>query len=326
MQPYPWHTKQLQQLEWAIAHQKLAHAILLSGVAGIGKAHFASLLTKRLLCESPYEDGTSCGQCKKCHLFENGSHPDILQINSEDGKAIGIEKIRSLREFMSLKAQQGNKVIVINEIEKLTVNASNALLKSLEEPTPGTYLILTTAQSASLLSTIRSRCQTITFPSEFGEAAIEWLAQQTNTSDHHKRLLQLVNGAPLAALALYQSGDYKIAEDLVKDLESLTTNQSDAISLAEKWHKSENQIFEWYYQIVSGLIKSATDSAIDVSSYFDHSKETAIVSSMGINGLLAFNQHLIKALRLIRRQNNRQMILESLFLIWQKTATKNRGG
>src|SRR5690606_31936472 len=128
--PCPWHLPVWDALTAGSRH---AHAFLFAGLPGVGKRLFAEAFAAHLLCLQP-QSGRACGQCRSCHLCQAGSHPDRLVVEPEEqGKAIRIDAIRQLGDFMGQTAQQGGrKVIILHPAEAMNLNAANALLKSLE--------------------------------------------------------------------------------------------------------------------------------------------------------------------------------------------------
>ncbi|MBI4582761.1 MAG: hypothetical protein HY717_01825 [Planctomycetes bacterium] len=139
---------------------RLAHAYLFSGPAGAGKRSFAISFAQALLCET----GEPCGLCPACRAAASGNHPALTVFSSADQKAsLDIAEVRNLihRDRFS---RQGLLVWIIDEVERLSLPATNALLKILEEPNPGALLILLSPSAGSLLPTIVSRCHRILFP------------------------------------------------------------------------------------------------------------------------------------------------------------------
>ena len=132
-QPYPWQQESWTGLMARVAQQRLPHAILFTGSAGIGKRHLATSLAHALMCQNPRPDGTACGGCQSCLLLAAGSHPDYLLVEpEEEGKAIGVDRIRELTSFQSLSSQYGRgRVVQLQPADALNINASNALLKTL---------------------------------------------------------------------------------------------------------------------------------------------------------------------------------------------------
>ncbi|WP_448556561.1 AAA family ATPase [Thalassotalea montiporae] len=169
---YPWLSKHQQSLVQQISTQRLPHALLMTGEAGAGKSTLALWLAARLACVSVNHEQSAaqsaadneqapCGYCKHCKLIASQSFPDLLIIDEGD-KSIGVEPIRAVTKFLETRPQiASQKTVLIKQVEQLTVAAANALLKTLEEPSLGNTLVLTTKNTESLLPTILSRCQLI---------------------------------------------------------------------------------------------------------------------------------------------------------------------
>src|SRR5687768_12580266 len=134
----PWHSAHFSHLIALRDQGRLGHAYLLEGPRGLGKRAFALYLARALLCQRP-QAGHPCGTCQSCLLLAAGTYPDLWQVEpEEDKRAIRIEQLRDTVDFMSRTAGPGSrKVIIISPAEAMNVNAANALLKALEEPSPG---------------------------------------------------------------------------------------------------------------------------------------------------------------------------------------------
>lgn len=211
----PWLQTQERQLFALALQDKLHHALLLTGAAGIGKHVLAAQLAHLLLCLSPANDG-ACGRCKSCLLLKAGHHPDLLTVQAQP--SIGIEQIRDIGHLLQNAAQQGGaRVILLPDAQLMTEPAANALLKSLEEPGNGCYFILQTAYAQQLMPTILSRCQRWDLPAQYDERALNWLTQHS-ARQVPEFLLPLCGGAPLKALTLLESG---AADQLQTDLQAL---------------------------------------------------------------------------------------------------------
>jgi len=211
----PW----LPLLPWQeeIARDTLAQratwpsALLIHGRRGIGKHGLALNYAQALLCESPRPDGVACGTCASCRYAVAGQHPDLMRLtlsewNADDDafvpvETISIKRIRDLIDFAQVTShRQRAKVAVIAPAERMNPQAANALLKTLEEPPPGTYLILASDQPGRLPATIRSRCRQQAAPLPDRDAAIAWLTAQ-GVHDAPAVLAQ-AGGAPLLALEI----------------------------------------------------------------------------------------------------------------------------
>lgn len=191
------------------------HALFVHGPRGIGKHALALNFAQALLCESPRPDGLGCGACPSCRYAVAGQHPDLrrlelLEIDEGGGEinavdTITIDRVRALIDFMQLTShRQRAKVAVIAPAERMNAAAANALLKTLEEPPPATYLILVSDQPGRVQATIRSRCRKLAAPQPSTEDARAWLAAQ-GIAEPDLALAQAA-GAPLAALAYAGAG------------------------------------------------------------------------------------------------------------------------
>ncbi|MBK6348913.1 MAG: DNA polymerase III subunit delta' [Proteobacteria bacterium] len=199
----PWHEFACDKLTAAVASQRLSHGLLLQGPAGVGKERFASALAAALFCTGRGERLVACGECAECLLSKAGTHPDLHRLRiPDDRKSIGVDQVREVCEQLSMTSmRRGYRVAVIAPAEKMTPSAQNALLKTLEEPSPRTVLVLVTARPSALLPTLRSRCQRIEVARPENSLALCWLTE-TLGSVPPSRLLVVAGGSPLKALAL----------------------------------------------------------------------------------------------------------------------------
>jgi len=186
------------------------HALLIHGPRGMGKHALALNFAQALLCEAPRADGLACGECAGCRYAAAGQHPDLMRlellvIDPEEGtlavvETIGIDRVRALTEFVQLTShRQRAKVAVIAPAERMNAAAANALLKTLEEPPPGTFLILVSDQPGRVPATILSRCRKLAAPLPAWATARAWLAAQGVAAPD--LALAQAAGAPVSALA-----------------------------------------------------------------------------------------------------------------------------
>lgn len=254
---YPWQQSQWQSLDDLIEGGRLPHALLLSGPEDIGKGQFAKALAARLLCEKPVA-GYACGRCKQCLLIAADSHPDLLWITpEEEGKAIRIDPVRELGQFLGKTAfQGGRKVVLISPAEAMNLNAANALLKSLEEPASGSHLILVCHELSRLPATVRSRCRRVTFPMPPNDAVSTWLAQVTGKTEQLSELLSYAAGRPLLALRLLESDLLEQRQAFEVLLDDVARGELKPLSAAEKCLSySPTMAMDWLYNRVAGAIK-----------------------------------------------------------------------
>ncbi|TWC39017.1 DNA polymerase III delta prime subunit [Pseudomonas sp. SJZ079] len=244
---YPWQAALWRQLVGRTQH---AHAYLLHGVAGIGKRALAERLMAYLLCRQPTDVG-ACGQCKACHLLAAGTHPDnfILQPEEPD-KPIKVDQVRELVSFVVQTAQLGGrKVVLVEPAEAMNLNAANALLKSLEEPSGDTVLLLVSHQPSRLLPTVRSRCVQQACPLPTAAMSLAWLAEALPDSTEEERgeLLYLAAGSPLAAVRMQAQGVRQQRTQVVEGVKKLLKQQLAPSQLAESWNAVPLALlFDWF--------------------------------------------------------------------------------
>ena len=204
----PWQTRVAAEL--LAKRDTFPHALLIHGPRGLGKHALALGLAQGLLCETPRADGLGCGTCPGCHYAIAGQHPDLmrlelLQVDEETGELeavdhIKIDRVRGVIAALELSShRQRARVAVIAPAERMNPEAANALLKTLEEPPAGAYLILVSDAPARLPATIVSRCRKLSAPRPSADEAKAWLEAQ-GAPDPELTLAQ-AGGAPLAALA-----------------------------------------------------------------------------------------------------------------------------
>src|SRR5580693_1016807 len=208
----PWLLGAQQRLRSAWAAQRLPHSLLLLSAPGLGAEQLANWITALALCESTGR--RPCRVCASCLLLRSDSHPDSYVVRlEEDAQQIKVDQVRGLIESLSLKSYRGGyKVGVIEGAEALNANGANAFLKTLEEPTANTVLIMIARPSHRLPATIASRCLRLMLVPPPAEVAIAWLDAHARAhprpgadavpAAHWDAALRLAGGAPLKALEL----------------------------------------------------------------------------------------------------------------------------
>lgn len=237
---------------------RLPHALLLRGPPSIGIHAFAERLATALLCTQPNASSLPCGACRGCRLSAAGTHPDrITVVPSQGKKNIGIDQIRALIASIGLTpTYAGHKLAVLSPAEQLTREASNSLLKTLEEP-PGASVFLLLAHTSALLpATVRSRCRIIDFPVPPRQAAHDWLAAQLPAQADTALLLDIAGGAPLAALDLQDETTARSREQMFEDLSALIRGWADAITTAKRWKAAGSSgVTRWLVSFTQDLIR-----------------------------------------------------------------------
>jgi len=177
----------------SIGAGRLSHAYVFCGPEGSGRKSFAAEFSRAVMCREPESDGSPCGRCMSCRLFEAGTNPDYKLITGDISKnSVGIDAVRLLEEDVSTAPEYGaKKVYVIDRSEKLTVQAQNALLKTVEEPPEYVMLIFICSNADALIDTIRSRTVRLDFARNTDEEVLEVFRKRAGEA-HSKEEEQIV--------------------------------------------------------------------------------------------------------------------------------------
>ena len=314
---YQWQQQQWSYLSKILAADKFPHALLFTGPAGTGKTIFAVEYAKKLLCEK--EENKACGQCHSCQVFSANTHPDYINVApAEDGKQIGVDVVRQLIEKLSTTSQFGGKTVaIIENAEQLNRNSANALLKTLEEPTPNTVLVLISSFPHRLLPTIRSRCLQLNFAVPEEATALDFLRDQN--IDEAGLYLKLAHGSPLKAAAMAQSELADQRKSLLKNM--IKTARGQAISLAMKEIEKIplKPLLDWCIDFCDDLIKV---QSLGQSAEITHSDVNEVLANMAphcdVHALFKFRDVLIDRKKQSNIALNPQLLLEDLLILWKQ--------
>ena len=229
---YPWLLAVEEEFAERLRGGRLAHALLLAGPAGTGKADLASRLFAGVLClEGRYP---ACGACRSCELLASGAHPDGHALTFEKHPKkdelrteLVIGQIRSLTAALQLTSTISlRKAATIHPAEAMTRSAANALLKTLEEPPGDAVLFVVSHQPGRLPATIRSRCQALDVRLPAHREAREWLASESGcSSEDADRALEAAAGSPLNALRMLEEGGSEAYRAVSEALDDLRTGR-----------------------------------------------------------------------------------------------------
>lgn len=318
--PFPWQNSAWFSLLTQIKNQRFPHALLLSGIKGLGKLEFAKHLAQLLLCGEGEKKLVSCQQCRACHQFTADTHPDFKMVQPEENSTlIKVDQIREVIDFCNHTAlQNAYKIVIFYPGEALNNAAANALLKTLEEPPLNkNLLLLISHQPSLLLPTLRSRCQHIKLNPPAREIAHNWLKQQMDINESFKLVLALAEGAPLTALAFIKENKHTAVIDLLTDINVLLENTSDPVSIAEKWLKVEINEF---LSILVFLITQVIRFQLDVGSLLLDEQEFqrkigAIANIFSLEQLFSHLDFITEQRRCLENKINlnSQIVLETLF-------------
>jgi len=324
---YPWQENDWAHLKELRKHP--AHALLFRGAKGIGKLDLAIIFAQALLCRQPDKSGFACGNCPSCHWFEQGSHPDyrllqpdVLNPDSEESepgkkssKMISVDQIRSLADFFSMTSHQGGRrVIIIHPAETMNANAANALLKSLEEPSPGLLFILVSHKPQQLLQTILSRCLSFALPTPDLTSTTRWLEGQGVRNP--TEALAASGFAPLQAVHRDEQLGGAEQDKLLRSVRKPA--EMDVFALAEGLQKTEQVlVIQWLQQWCYDLSSMKMAGRLR----YHPGEEAAIkklVASIAPLKLARLQKHLQSAKRDARHTLNPKLFFESVFIVYRQ--------
>lgn len=233
------HDKEVEILRKALLRDRLAHSFIFTGPVGVGKRTTALALAKALNCLKI--DGDFCGRCSVCMQIDLGSHPNVMMVGPVDG-IVRIDTVRGLQGRLHYKASGGKKVGIIDGAEMMNREASNALLKTLEEPPSDSVIILITSEGSFLLPTVLSRCQRVNFRPLEKEVMVRVIMERLGVTEERAGLLSTFSGGSLGR-ALRMEGFLDGRRGLIERLERLSLDGvEDLFKLAEEVSKGENGI------------------------------------------------------------------------------------
>ena len=219
-------------LRQVMSREKMPHAYLFTGIAGIGKTMTAMALCMALNCRNS-SGVEGCGRCPACKQLLSGNSPDFYSL-VPDGQNVKIEQIRELNRQLAFAPVDRFRVSVIRNAETMTGEAANAFLKTLEEPPSGNILILNTTEPIDLLPTIVSRCQRLSFQPIPVEEVCRWLVETKGLPESEAGIIAHISqGSPGLALEMLETDFRERRREWISHLLALhDMTRADAVSLA----------------------------------------------------------------------------------------------
>ncbi len=248
----PWLDELKQSLNEAFIGERLGHAPLIQGPAGVGKRVLGDWLSRRILCLSR-ETPAPCGRCRSCELFASGTHPDFFDVGiPEDKRDIPVDSIRELNGRLQLTSSLSDRRVArILPAEAMNTNAANALLKTLEEPASNAWLILISDRPGRLPATIRSRCQAVTVRPPAHAESLAWLTAEVSArslgiaDEQVEYALELAGDAPLAALELLEGEGMNFGLGIRAGLVSMAGGKPLHEVLDTTWAEHPGSTWRW---------------------------------------------------------------------------------
>jgi DNA polymerase-3 subunit delta' len=244
----PWLDPVKESFSDLLDQGRLGHAPMLIGPAGLGKRGLADWLVARLLCLGAI-DGSPCGNCRSCQLLESRSHPDLFVASvPEDKSQLTVDVIRALAQGLQLTPSIGpHRVGLIKEADQMNINAANALLKTLEEPSAKAWLVLVSDNPDKLPATVLSRCQKKMIRPPTPEVARLWLAANIPEAQGADidLALEVSGGAPLEALFLLSEDGLVLGGELRNVLLEAAGGRLPTPDRIETWSDRAPEVWHW---------------------------------------------------------------------------------
>lgn len=238
----PWAQRSFERVLRVLDGGRLGHGLLICGPEKLGKRQLMQALIARLLCTEAGAAQAACGVCRSCRLLAAGTHPDYHEVTllpNDKGvlkKEIGVDQIRGISQILGLTAQLGGAIVAaVHPADALNRAAANALLKTLEEPQDGRYLLLLTSKPHRLPATVRSRCQRIEMCLPDRDEARQWLQQQHGSGVDVQRALALAEGHPGRADDFLRHGGLALFDSVSRDLLGLARSQLTLSEVCKHW-------------------------------------------------------------------------------------------
>lgn len=317
----------IKHFENAIKLGKISHAYIINGEEGSGKFKLAVHFAKALQCKENNPDnesvsGNFCGECKSCHQAESGNHPDIKYITHEKA-GIGVDEIREqLNDDIVIKPYSSRyKIYIVPDSEKMTVQAQNALLKTIEEPPEYAVIILLTTNADMFLQTILSRCVLLNVRPVKEESIKNHLMSSYGVGDYEARVAAaFANGNPGKAVKLATSEDFKeMKSQVVQSIIKLENGGMDVVSEIIKSAGSFKKQMEEYFSLMriwfrDMLIYKATESDEGLIFQDDYISIESMAKKCSYYDIDIILKSIEQAERRINSNVNFEATMEVLFL------------
>lgn len=325
-------------LQTSVASDRCASAYLFTGPQGVGKRTVASHFLQAVLCHTPTR-GIACGVCVSCVMWKRGAHPDAVLFDpdtflTEDDKqsstgTIVIDRIREILQKLRYRPAFGTyRVALIHHADRMILQASNALLKTLEEPLPNTIIVLTAVSRGSLPLTVRSRCQELAFHSVDDKVIAQKLESLMNDAETTRNIVATAAGRPGVALTFAQnpqiySAYRELAEKVLDIIEAPLPQRFTMVSALIRPQREERATWLSLQEILGrwrGILLDMVFLCKRAEGYlvnrFAMERMRALADHYGAQHCAESLLRLETARQRLRRNVNPQLIFDDLILHW----------
>lgn len=320
----------------AFERGRLGQAYLLVGPEGVGKRLFARELAKALLCARPPAKMTACDACPACAQVGAESHPDLLFLRTPEGKhELPVAAMREFCAHLALKPTRGaRKIGIVEDADDFNEESANSFLKSLEEPPPGSLLLLLGTGTDRQLPTILSRCQLVRF-APLSDADVSAILEANGVTDPAKRerLARLGAGSAARALALDDDSIWQVRQKLI---DGLTAPRPSFLPLAEAWTKFHEDagkdsaaqrmraalVLKFLIESVERALKLSLGARVAGLDAAEQARLASFAGRVGTDGLLELLDRCVEADFHVERRVQLILVVESVIEKFTRLAAK----
>jgi DNA polymerase-3 subunit delta' len=307
----PWFARPVADIDAAIGAHRLAHGILIHEDPGSGGLELARWIAQRVNCAQVAR--APCGECQSCQWIAVDQHPDVTRLSpQEDSEYIKIEAVRDLTTDLALTAHgRGYKVAILAPAHALYPNAANALLKTLEEPSPRTLLLLVTSQPSRLLPTLRSRCSRLRLRGPSRAQAVSYLTAARGAGPWDEALAATGAG-PFMLLDADATSLAELRADTLRTLHEIGNGNIQPPAVADRWAKAE------LATRLACVESWVTDRILESTSIRDVTHLSASGLAPNICRLFELSDAIRDMRRLALTPINKTMAVEALLWRWAR--------
>jgi DNA polymerase-3 subunit delta' len=309
---YPWLEPYWNKLHEYKRQNAFPNALLIVGKQGFGYEALVQLFANSVCCTNTNSDELACGECNACQMFNSGSYPDFKYIKPEEGEStIKILPVRQLIKSLSLSRQYDKqRIIMISPVDEMLYQASNSLLKTLEEPNEGTTLILIAHDLAKVPATIRSRCQLISSYLSSSVSMLSWLEEQG--CQQSQAYLNLANGSPLYAKQLWSNNAVDTRNEVFEMFLGVVNQKIDPLAFSERCFKlKEYPLSTWISSwLADAIVLSSTKSTESLTNTDLTSNLKILINTLHLRKLFALLDEILEISKFEAGQVNQQLLLD----------------
>ncbi len=290
------HEQIIEHFQNAIRLNKMSHGYILNGEESSGKRMLASAFVKTLQCEK--KDINPCGQCKSCKQAETGNHPDIIWVSHEKPNSIGVDDLREqlISDIQIKPYSSAYKIYIIDEAEKMTIQAQNSLLKTIEEPPEYGIVLLLTTNAEGFLPTILSRCAMLNLRPIQDNQIKKYLMEEYKVPDYKADIcVAFAQGNLGKAMKLASSERFdEIKEQVLQLLKQISTMDHSVllnyVKEMETYKQDINEYLDlmllWYRDVLLFKVTNDINSLVFRGEYTFVSKTAVISSYEGLEDII----------------------------------------